>query len=216
MIVYITASEKNDQMTSIIFNASEVERQTLFRRCRAYLPSLGKDKDYKNTPPASDGSKPEAIIMEKPDQDSPVPYYNLITSHPLDVADFENNIHYPCIDLDIPCYLIPSSTPGHSHLYIDHKVSWEDYKKVLYALAEAGIVETGYVEASIARGFTALRPPELGKDPTVNPFLSGLLISNANLKVENYRLQQSEQALLAEIQKLKEELSAQQSETIAN
>ena len=27
--------------------------------------------------------------------------------------------HYPVLDLDLPAVLVPSSTPGHSHLYID-------------------------------------------------------------------------------------------------
>jgi len=37
-----------------------------------------------------------------------------------------NGNHAPCIDLDVPAMLVPSSTPGHSHLYIDIEVPWKN------------------------------------------------------------------------------------------
>lgn len=67
--------------------------------------------------------------------------------------------HAPVLDIDMPAYLIPSSTPGHSHLYIDHPMSWRAYKQLLKALAKAGILEKGYVKASIRRKHTAVRVP---------------------------------------------------------
>ena len=74
--------------------------------------------------------------------------------------------HYPLIDLDVPAYLVPSSTPGNSHLYIDKKVPWKKYLALLDAMADAGLVEPGYVGASKARGFTAARLPWVKKDET--------------------------------------------------
>lgn len=74
--------------------------------------------------------------------------------------------HYPLIDLDIPAYLIPSTTPGHTHLYIDKKVPQEKYWALLRAMVDAGLVEGGYVNASEARGFTAARLPWIKKDET--------------------------------------------------
>jgi hypothetical protein len=67
--------------------------------------------------------------------------------------------HTFMIDVDVRASLVPSSTPGHSHLYIDVPVSWRKYKRVLRALVQAGVVEAGYYNASKKRGFTALRPP---------------------------------------------------------
>lgn len=74
------------------------------------------------------------------------------------------NWHTVMIDLDIPAHLVPSSTEGHSHLYIDFPMKWEQYTKLLDALAEAGIVEPGYVGASKERGFTSLRLPWVKKE----------------------------------------------------
>lgn len=76
--------------------------------------------------------------------------------------------HYPCIDIDIPVRLVPSSTPGHSHLYVDEPITWATYKNLLVALAEAGIVEEGYLNASVNQGGTTVRMPHVKKG--VEPF----------------------------------------------
>ena len=75
----------------------------------------------------------------------------------------DNDWHRPVLDLDLSAQLIPSSTPGHFHLFLDHAMRWDDYKALLGALAEAGIVEEGYVKASIERGHTAVRLPWVKK-----------------------------------------------------
>lgn len=79
------------------------------------------------------------------------------------VADKEQ-VHKLLLDIDIPAQLIPSSTPGHSHLYIDKEMSEEAWATLLFALSSAGIIEPGYMRASIARGFTALRLPWIKKE----------------------------------------------------
>ena len=76
--------------------------------------------------------------------------------------------HYPCIDIDIPVRLVPSSTPGHSHLYVDEPITWATYKNLLVALAKAGIVEEGYLNASVNQGGTTVRMPHVKKG--VEPF----------------------------------------------
>lgn len=75
--------------------------------------------------------------------------------------------HYPVLDIDYPATLVPSTTPGHFHLYLDQAVPWWKYKIVLRALAFAGLIEPGYDRASRRRGFTAVRPPHVKKDPAV-------------------------------------------------
>lgn len=82
---------------------------------------------------------------------------NLISSKCFDGA------HRPVLDLDIPVRLVPSSTPGNSHLYIDKPMSWETYSKLLQALQDAGILEVGYAQAAIRRGASFLRPPGVKK-----------------------------------------------------
>lgn len=75
-----------------------------------------------------------------------------------------DNMHKPVLDIDMPVKVYPSTTKGHYHLYIDKVMTWGQYKKLLKALAKAGIIETGYVGASKARGFTAVRLPWVKKE----------------------------------------------------
>lgn len=67
--------------------------------------------------------------------------------------------HKVAIDLDMDAVLIPTSTPGHHHLIIDHELTWNAYVKLLKALAEAGLVQQGFVHAAELRGYTQLRTP---------------------------------------------------------
>ena len=71
--------------------------------------------------------------------------------------------HAPVLDIDVPSEWVPSSTPGHAHLYIDVPMTWWRYKRLLKALAKAGIIEKSYVKVSIARGHTDVRVPWLHK-----------------------------------------------------
>lgn len=72
-------------------------------------------------------------------------------------------IHMPVIDLDVPCRYVPSSTPGHGHLYIDVEMTEKQMLAILSALADAGVVEKGYLAASRARGMALVRKPGVFK-----------------------------------------------------
>lgn len=89
---------------------------------------------------------------------------NLITSR---VDGFEDK-HRPVIDLDLPAKLIPSTTPGHFHLYIDKDMTWSEYDRLLSVMVEVGLVEPGYVEVSRERGYTGVRLPWVRKPTTVD------------------------------------------------
>lgn len=91
---------------------------------------------------------------------------NLVTS-----ATGSGDYHLPVLDLDVPHTLVPSSTPGHAHLYLDVAVPWDKYVRVLDAMAAAGLLEYGYVEASKNKGATMVRKPGVTK-PTA-PFRVG-------------------------------------------
>lgn len=71
--------------------------------------------------------------------------------------------HRVLLDIDIPAYLVPSSTPGHSHLYIDLAIGEEAYFDLLDALAKVGIITGAYAEASKRKGGTFLRLPWVKK-----------------------------------------------------
>lgn len=71
--------------------------------------------------------------------------------------------HMIVVDIDVPAALVPSTTPGHSHLFIEAQMSWDTYERLLDALNMAGVVEPGYVAAAKTRGFTAVRLPWVRK-----------------------------------------------------
>ena len=72
--------------------------------------------------------------------------------------------HRPILDIDIPMHIIPSTTEGHGHLYIDKELTWWEYKRLLEVLADCGIIERGYLNVSIAREHTAVRLPWIKKE----------------------------------------------------
>jgi hypothetical protein len=80
---------------------------------------------------------------------------NIITSQLADKPGY----HTVMLDLDVPAKLVPSSTDGNSHLYIDVEVDWHSYVRLLHALAECGIIERGYLNVSVKNHLTSLRLP---------------------------------------------------------
>lgn len=80
-----------------------------------------------------------------------------------DAAD--SVMHAPVLDIDFPVFAIPSSTPGHFHLYIEKAIRWDDYSGLLDALAHCNIIESGYARACQERGATYVRMPT-SKKPT--------------------------------------------------
>ena len=87
---------------------------------------------------------------------------NIICSDMVDMDGF----HMPVIDLDVPVYILPSSTKGNSHLYIDVPVRVDKYMELLQLLADMGIVERGYADVSERKGYSSVRLPWVKKvDP---------------------------------------------------
>lgn len=88
------------------------------------------------------------------------------TADPEVLLGMELQMHRPVLDIDFPAALVRSSTPGHSHLYLDLLMAWPKYLALLEALADAGIIEKGYLEASRQRGYSAARLPWIIKPGT--------------------------------------------------
>lgn len=99
----------------------------------------------------------EAFYTKVPDEVASIEKAELISSQT------KNGRHRPLLDIDFPAMVIPSTTAGHCHLYIDKELSWDDYKKLLNLLADLEIIEHGYRGASLARGYSALRLPWIKK-----------------------------------------------------
>jgi hypothetical protein len=75
--------------------------------------------------------------------------------------------HKVVLDIDLPVTVLPSTTAGHHHLFIDHEVAWDDYVNLLEALATCRLIEPGYLYASKQRGYSCVRLPWVKKvEPT--------------------------------------------------
>lgn len=59
--------------------------------------------------------------------------------------------------------IVRETSPGKHHLYVDAVIPWTQYTAILAALEHIGLLETGYVNASMSRGYTALRVPWVRK-----------------------------------------------------
>jgi hypothetical protein len=77
----------------------------------------------------------------------------------------ENGNHAPAIDLDLPCRLLESSTPGNHHLYIEKELSWDKYKILLEAFYRVGLIQNGFYFNALANEQTLLRKPGVKKNP---------------------------------------------------
>ena len=75
----------------------------------------------------------------------------------------KDGLHRPVLDFDFPARYVPSSTPGHGHLYIDRQICWDSYEKLLLAMEECCLLEPGYVTAAIERKATFVRPEWIRK-----------------------------------------------------
>lgn len=87
---------------------------------------------------------------------------NLIVSWLYTYAEVapDKRLHRPCIDIDFPARLVPSSTEGHFHLYLDGcLIPHDKYMYLLAALASCGVISEGYLKHSTERGGTAVRMP---------------------------------------------------------
>lgn len=104
------------------------------------------------------------------DEDSGITHVDFDAAEPNVVTSqarwpfYASPYHLPVIDLDIDAHLEPSSTPGHHHLYLEKPMSKDDYLKLLKVMAEVGLVEWGYYEATVKRGYSTVRLPWVFKE----------------------------------------------------
>lgn len=74
----------------------------------------------------------------------------------------EGDQHLPVIDLDFPCRLVSSQTPGHFHLFLDGVLlSTAQHRLLLQVLAQVGICQQAWVNGSYRtpHGAVAVRLP---------------------------------------------------------
>lgn len=84
----------------------------------------------------------------------------------------DKGTHMPVLDIDFPCELVPSSTEGHYHLYINREMTWPQYQDLLEALSVSGVIEDGYYRAAIHQGGTFVRKPGIKKSEAEDEFIA--------------------------------------------
>lgn len=67
------------------------------------------------------------------------------------------------LSLDFPHRIVRSTTPGHSHLYIDVEMNWLKWVLLNVALYQAGVIEKGYFVWSLRRRGNYVRLPHVKK-----------------------------------------------------
>jgi hypothetical protein len=113
--------------------------------------------------PAIDGRDSNDFDFDKNEQNELADRANLIGSR---VYIGGEEYHIPMIDLDIDSARTESSTPGHSHLWLDKPLTKQQYQKLLNVLHELGIIQTGILNQFDRDGQTCLRVPWVKKGDT--------------------------------------------------
>lgn len=78
------------------------------------------------------------------------------------------DMHLPALDLDLDHLYVPSSSPGHGHLYLTTPLSTARYHTLLSVLYSYGIVQRGILYQVEAHGMTTVRQPHV-KKPQIEP-----------------------------------------------
>lgn len=84
-------------------------------------------------------------------------------AHIIDASREVNGIRVVAEQIEI----VPSSTPGHCHVYVNRPMRWFAYSRLLRELHKRGVIEPGYLEASLAREQTFVRRPGVYKPSKV-------------------------------------------------
>lgn len=148
-------------------------------------PAVVRDQDWVWTLPAGDRSNegPEAVK-------SPTNLWLSLArrslGNPWGASD--QDWHLPVFDVDVPRTVlvdndiqtsspsllllyrpslarwVPSTTPGHHHVYVDWPVKWWEYQQMLESLYLKGVIEEGYLNAAFKRGYTTVRKEGVRKE----------------------------------------------------
>lgn len=107
----------------------------------------------------------DPIRMETDRYEDDTPIETPTTDKPANTVSSQlaNGKHAPVLDIDFPIAVVPSSTPGHFHLYLDVEMDWDVYEDLIRALFAAGVLGSGYAQHSLGRRQTIVRMPWVNK-----------------------------------------------------
>jgi len=124
---------------------------------------------------------------------------NLVTSVVKSTKGKTNEMHRPLLDLDFEVSVLPSSTPGHNHLYIDKEMSKEDLDKLVNVLNEVGLLQNGIKNGWNRRGALSLRLPWIDKN----------VYEDNKFDYDEYERKRKIQEKIAAAEQTKKDLAAQ-------
>lgn len=141
----------------------------LISKLKTYKVTDFKGEDYADIDDREAAPIFEANVVSslRTDPKPPATTFDDILGDPWGGRPVPEADHALLIDLDVPAYLVPSSTPGNSHLYVDVRIPTGKYMELLNALANAGVIEHGYQKASQIRGASSLRLPWVKKETDI-------------------------------------------------
>lgn len=108
-------------------------------------------------------------IVDEPMAKSLLTYRHYEDRQPTDVdanvvsSNLPNGKHAPIVDLDFPHQYVPSTTPGHGHLYLDVEISGWRWFMLNLGLYLGGVIEKGYFVWSLRRRGNYVRRPGVQK-----------------------------------------------------
>lgn len=165
--VHIGASGEPERQNVGVPVSGQVWCQTEIGRITEAAPALSDLSAYQhryfsvNFEPGQDSDDPN---QPESHRQADLEQAHTWSSELVDAEGNRTGYHTVMLDIDHPVRVLPSSTQGHYHLYIDVPVGDTEYFTLLDALSLAGIVEEGYVQASKVRAGTHLRLPWIGKE----------------------------------------------------
>lgn len=125
--------------------------KTSYSDVRGSLPINGQTLRWADLLHDSESDRPERQTEIVTDADQA----NIVCSDRTNAWMREHNL---ILDIDYPVTVVESS-PGKSHLYIDHAMEWEDIIAIMAVMVKAGLVQKGYMFTSIQQGYTSVRVP---------------------------------------------------------
>lgn len=120
---------------------------------------LRRFDDGKDPGKTNKHAKPGEYAVAAKTERVDLPEQAQLVSSLLDDSKWQNNAggdHVVAVDIDLPCHLIETS-PGKHHLIVEKAMPWKRYRALLIALEQAGLIEAGYLEASLVRRASYLR-----------------------------------------------------------
>lgn len=70
----------------------------------------------------------------------------------------------PLLELAVPVRVVPSSSSGHFHVYLDVQMPWRDYRRLCRRLMKAGVIGRNFLNLTEQWGMSMLFRPGLTKE----------------------------------------------------